>query len=210
MSIKFNNKKKEYEKIKNKKKDEIELEDQEKEPKWYIIQTYSGYENSVQKDLLKLTNSKTKISKFIFDVICPHEKYFKIKSDGTKKEKEKKMFSGYVFVKMIVNNYSWFVVRNIPKVTNFLGSVRGSIDSRPVPVSKSEIEKILFKIGLENKKDYSYLINKKVEIINGSFSGQKGKVKHLDYNQNKLVLDIDLFGRTTSIEISFSDFKEIF
>ncbi|KXT29043.1 transcription termination/antitermination factor NusG [Candidatus Phytoplasma oryzae] len=188
-----------------KKKEEIE------EPKWYIIQTYSGYENSVQEDLLKLTHSKTKISKLIFEVICPKEKYFKIRADGTKQEKEKKMFSGYVFVKMIVNDYSWFVVKNIPKVTNFLGSIRGNNNDsrRPVPLSNNEIQPILIKIGLETKKNYDYLINKKVEIINGSFSGQVGNVSYLDYNQNKLIVEIDLFGRTTPIEISFSDFKEI-
>ncbi|KAB8122001.1 MAG: transcription termination/antitermination factor [Candidatus Phytoplasma cynodontis] len=192
-------------------KDEIDLDKkaEQEEPKWYIIQTYSGYENSVKKDLLKLTNSKTKISKFIFDAICPQKKYFKIKADGTKQEKEKKMFSGYVFIKMIVTNYSWFVVRNIPKVTNFLGSIRGSSDSRPVPVSKNEMDHILMEIGLETQKKYDYLINKKVEIINGSFAGQKGKVTYLDYNQNKLIVEIDLFGRTTPIEISFYDFKEL-
>ncbi|WCA22336.1 transcription termination/antitermination protein NusG [Candidatus Phytoplasma oryzae] len=201
---KLSNKKEKDQNEKNK----IELEEQE-EPKWYIIQTYSGYENSVQKDLLKLTHSKTKISKFIFEVVCPQEKYFKIKADGSKKEKEKKIFSGYIFVKMIVNNYSWFVVRNIPKVTNFLGSIRGSNDSRPVPMSNNEIEPILNKAGIKTQKNYDHLINKQVEITKKSLSGQKGLVTYLDYNQNKLIVEIDLFGRTTPIKISFSEFKEI-
>jgi transcriptional antiterminator NusG len=197
--------------IKKKKIKEDQIINLEKEnlPQWYIIETYSGCEKSVKEDLLKLTHSTTEISKLIFEVIFPKEKYFKIKADGTKKEKEKKMFSDYIFIKMIMNNYSWFIVRNIPKIKGFLGSIKGINNSKPTPLNENEIKPILIKMGLMTKKNYDYLINKKVEIINGSFVGQKGKVSFLDYNQDKLIVEIDLFGRTTPIEISFSDFKEI-
>lgn len=131
------------------------------EAKWYIIQTYSGYENSVKEDLLKLVNSSgSQMSNLIFEVICPKEKYFKIKSDGTKQEKERKMFSGYVFIKMILTDYSWFIVGNLPKVTNFLGSSKGS-NSKPVPLHDSEIKPILIKTGIIEKPSYDHLINKK-------------------------------------------------
>ncbi|MDV3198211.1 MAG: transcription termination/antitermination protein NusG [Vigna little leaf phytoplasma] len=178
------------------------------EAKWYVIQTYSGYENSVREDLLKIANKGDNFSKFIFDVICPKEQYFKLKSDGSKQKKEKKMFSGYVFVKMIVTDYSWFVVRNLPKVTGFLGSIKKS-NTMPIPLSENEIKPILIKSGLITKPNYNYLINKQVEITNGSFSGQKGKVILIDNNQDKMIVEIDLFGRLTPIEISFTSFKEV-
>ncbi|WP_341266436.1 transcription termination/antitermination protein NusG [Candidatus Phytoplasma fraxini] len=179
------------------------------EPKWYIIQTYSGYENSVKEDLLKLVNSSgSQMSHLIFEVICPKEKYVKIKADGTKQEKERKMFSGYVFIKMILNDYSWFIVNNLPKVTNFLGSSKGS-NSMPVPLHDSEINPILIKTGFIEKPSYDHLINKKVEIINGSFAGKRGLVSFIDDTKNLMIVEIDLFGRNTPIEISLSSFKEI-
>ncbi|MDV3195984.1 MAG: transcription termination/antitermination protein NusG [Candidatus Phytoplasma stylosanthis] len=174
---------------------------------WYIIQTYSGYESSVKEDLLKLMNSSSKISKLIFEVILPKEKYFKIKSDGTKQEKERKMFSGYVFVKMIVTDYSWFVVRNLPKVTGFLGSSKGS-HAKPVPLRENEIRPILIQIGIIKKPNYNHLMKKKVEITQGSFLGKQGIVTFVDHSKNILIVEIDLFGRNTPIEIPFSSFKE--
>ncbi|TVY12300.1 transcription antiterminator [Candidatus Phytoplasma pini] len=178
-------------------------------PKWYIIQTYSGYENSVKEDLLKLSNNKVDVANLIFEVICPKEKYFRIKNDGSKEKKEKKMFSGYVFVKMIITDHSWFVVRNLPKVTGFLGSIKGGSNSKPVPLSESEIKPILIKMGLITKPNYEYLINKKVQITNGSFSGQIGLVSFIEPNKDRIIVEIDLFGRNTPIEISFSSFKEV-
>ncbi|AYJ01339.1 transcription termination/antitermination factor NusG [Candidatus Phytoplasma ziziphi] len=194
----------------NDKEDILETETKSKneEAKWYIVQTYSGYENSVREDLLKLANSGLPISKFIFEVICPKEKYFKIKSDGTKQEKERKMFSGYVFVKMIITEHTWFVVRNLPQVTNFLGSIKGN-NAKPVPLNDSEIKPILIKIGLIKKPSYEHLINKKVEITGGSFVGKIGTVSFIDSSKNIMVVEVDLFGRNTPIEISLSSFKEI-
>ncbi|MFR0367823.1 transcription termination/antitermination protein NusG [Candidatus Phytoplasma palmae] len=202
--------------MKNKKKIINEFEENKKitnsennqKPKWYIIQTYSGYENSVKEDLLKLANSGVGVSNLIFQVICPKEKYFKFKADGSKQEKEKKMFSGYIFIKMIVTEQSWFVVRNIPKVTGFLGSIKGS-DAKPVPLSEKEINPILIKMGIIKKPNYDHLINKRVEITHGSFAGQKGKVAFVEHSKDKIIVEIDLFGRNTPIEISFACFKEI-
>ncbi|QTX02853.1 transcription termination/antitermination factor [Candidatus Phytoplasma luffae] len=181
----------------------------EKQAKWYIIQTYSGYDNSVKEDLLKLMNSSSKMSRLIFEVVYPQEKYFKIKADGTKKEKERKMFSGYVFVKMIVTDYSWFVVRNLPKVTGFLGSSSKGSNVRPVPLRDSEIKPILVKMGIVKKTDYNHLINKKIEITSGSFVGKQGVVTFVDNNQSILVVEIDLFGRNTPVQIPFTSYKEI-
>lgn len=178
------------------------------EAKWYIIQTYSGYENSVREDLLKLVNSNIRLSNLIFEVICPKEKYFKVKADGLKQEKERKMFSGYVFIKMIMTDYSWFIVRNLKKVTNFLGSTKKT-NTKPTPLSEKEIKPILIKIGAIAKPTYNHLINKKVEITHGSFVGKKGTVVQIDSTKNSMIVEIDLFGRNTPIEISLSSFKEI-
>lgn len=178
------------------------------EAKWYIIQTYSGYENSVKEDLLKIINKEDGISDLILEAICPKEQYFKIKADGSKQKKERKMFSGYVFVKMIVTDHSWFVVRNLPKVTGFLGSIKKS-NAMPIPLSENEIKPILIRAGILSKPNYNYLLHKIVEITTGSFAGQKGKVSFIDHNQDKMIVEIDLFGRTTPIEISFNSFKEV-
>ncbi|MEZ0180458.1 transcription termination/antitermination protein NusG ['Camptotheca acuminata' phytoplasma] len=201
-------KNKEKKNIKEEQKSEDKIVEFDNKPRWYIVQTYSGYENSVREDLLKLMNIGSKMSNLIFDVIYPKEKYFKIKADGSKQEKERKMFSGYVFVKMIVTDYSWFVVRNLPKVTGFLGYTKGN-ESKPVPLRESEIKPILIQMGIIKKPDYNHLINKRVEIIRGSFVGKQGIVSFIDNSKNILVVEIDLFGRNTPIEISFSSFKEI-
>ncbi|MDV3141909.1 MAG: transcription termination/antitermination protein NusG [Candidatus Phytoplasma australasiaticum] len=177
--------------------------------KWYILQTQSGYEKVVQQDLLKIANSGIGISSLIHEVICPTEKHIKIKADGTKQEIEKKIYIGYIFIKMIMTNQSWFIVRNIPKVTGFLGSIKKEKGSKPIPLSESEINPILLKMGIISKPNYDHLINKQVQIINGSFTGQVGRVSLVDYERDKVMVEIDLFGRATPIEISFSSFKEI-
>ncbi|MDO8053857.1 transcription termination/antitermination protein NusG ['Opuntia sp.' phytoplasma] len=176
---------------------------------WYILQTQSGYEKVVQQDLLKIANSGIGISNLIHEVICPTEKHIKIKADGTKKEIEKKIYIGYIFIKMIMTNQSWFIVRNIPKVTGFLGSIKKEKGSKPIPLTESEINPILLKMGIISKPNYDHLINKRVQIINGSFVGQVGRVSLVDYEKDKMMVEIELFGRATPIEISFSSFKEI-
>ncbi|MFB5029588.1 MAG: Transcription termination/antitermination protein NusG [Candidatus Phytoplasma pruni] len=202
-------KEKEIDKVVNKTQEkQNSKKNNDNEAKWYIIQTYSGYENSVKEDLLRIADSGVGISSLILDALCPKETYYKTKADGTKQTREKKIYSGYVFVKMVVTDHSWFVVRNIPKVTGFLGSIRGG-GSKPVPLSDNEIRPILLKMGIIAKPNYDYLIGKQVEITNGSFAGQTGKVSFVDHNQDKIIVEIDLFGRATPIEISFDSFKVI-
>jgi len=174
--------------------------------RWYIIQTYSGYENAVKKDLERRVESMGMVD-LIFRIIVPEETIVEKNAKGEEKEKVKQLFPGYVFVEMIVTDESWFVVRNTPQVTGFLGSSGGG--TKPVPLSPDEINQILLKIGVINKPTFDHLIGKQVEVINGSWEGLKGEVSAVDNDQEKVIVDLDLFGRSTPTEIDANEIKEI-
>lgn len=174
--------------------------------RWYIIQTYSGYENAVKMDLARRVDSMG-MADFISNIIVPEEKVIEKKADGKEKEKTKQIFPGYVFVEMIVTDESWFVVRNTPRVTGFLGSSGGG--TKPVPLAPDEINAILLKIGVISKPTYDHLLGKKVEILSGAYVGLKGKISEIDNDQEKVVVDIDLFGRATPTEVDATEVQEI-
>ena len=121
----------------------------EQQKRWYIVQTYSGYENSVQQDLLKRIETMGQ-QDYIFNVLVPEEQYEDEKKDGSKVIKTRKMFPSYVFVEMIVNEKSWFIVRNTPKVTGFLGS--SGKGAKPVPIPPAEINDSGHKSSTQNKR----------------------------------------------------------
>lgn len=172
--------------------------------RWYIIQTYSGYENAVKQDLERRVESMG-MSDYIFRIIVPEETVIEKKADGKEKEKIKQLFPGYVFVEMNVTDESWFVVRNTPRVTGFLGSSGGG--TKPVPLAPDEINQILLKIGVISKPTYLHFMGKTVEVINGTWQGLKGEVVFVDDDQEKLIVDLDLFGRATPTEIDVHDVK---
>ena len=174
--------------------------------RWYVIQTYSGQENSVKKDLESRVQTMG-MGDFIRRVIVPEEKIIEKNKDGKEKEKTVQLFPGYVFVEMEVTDEAWFIVRNTPKVTGFLGSSGGG--TKPVPLQEGEIKPILLKVGLEAKPNYTHLVGKEVEIINGPFLGQVGKVSAVDNDQEKITVLIDFFGRATPNELAFTDFKPL-
>lgn len=174
--------------------------------RWYVIQTYSGYENAVKLDLQRRVDSMG-MSDYIFRVIVPEETIIETKADGKQKEKIKQIFPGYVFVEMIVTDESWFVVRNTPRVTGFLGSSGGG--TKPVPLAPDEINQILLKIGVMQKPTYDHLIGKHVEILNGAFQGMKGEVSFVDNDQEKITVNIDVFGRSTPTEVDAVDIREL-
>lgn len=172
--------------------------------RWYIVQTYSGQENSVKKDLLRRIDSMG-MNDLIFEVIVPEETIVETKADGTEKEKIKQMFPGYVFVQMIDKEDSWFVVRNTPKVTGFLGSSGGG--TKPVPLEDAEMDAILYKIGVKQKPTFEHYLNKEVEIISGTYNGQIGKVSHVNADQNIAIVEIQFFGRATPVEVEIESLK---
>jgi transcriptional antiterminator NusG len=172
--------------------------------RWYIIQTYSGYENAVKEDLERRVDSMG-MNDYIFRVIVPEETIIEKKDNGKEKEKIKQLYPGYVFVEMEVTDESWFVVRNTPRVTGFLGSSGGG--TKPVPLAEEEIKAILLKIGAISKPKYDHLLNETVEILSGAYQGIKGFVSEVDNDQAKVVVNIDIFGRATPTEVDAHDVK---
>lgn len=174
--------------------------------RWYIIQTYSGYENAVKNDLLRRIESMG-MGDYIFDVIVPEEVIIETKADGTEKEKVKQLFPGYVFVEMIETDDSWYVVRNTPRVTGFLGSSGGG--AKPVPLEDGEMDAILYKIGAKSKPTFEHLIGKTVEVLGGVYAGQQGKVSSVDTDREIVIVDIEFFGRATPTEIDVKNIKQV-
>jgi transcriptional antiterminator NusG len=174
--------------------------------RWYVVQTYSGLENSVKEDLERRIESMN-MKDYIFQVIIPEEKYEELKSDGSVKEKVRKMFPGYIFVEMIVNDRSWFVVRNTPKVTGFLGSSGGG--AKPVPLTTEEANLILEKIGLMAKPENLFEIGEKVRVISGPFSGQVGEVSNYSAEKKIVTVLIEIFGRRSPSDFDFSEVEKI-
>jgi len=178
----------------------------ENKKRWYIVQTYSGQENAVRRDLLKRAESMD-LQDYIFNVVVPEETIVEKKADGTEKEKIKQMFPGYVFVEMIDTEHSWFVVRNTPRVTGFLGSSGGG--TKPVPLEDEEMDAILYKIGIKQKPTYEHLLDQTVEILDGPYKGQTGEVASVDADRQMVVVNIEFFGRATPTELDIESIKVV-
>ena len=176
------------------------------EKRWYVVQTYAGYENKVLKNVIKRIETMNMQEK-IFRVLVPEEKEVKIK-DGIRKEKMKKTFPGYVLIEMIDTDDSWFTVRNTPGVTGFLGS--SGKGTRPVPLSEAEILPILSKMGITNTEvTIDVEIGGQILVAAGPFSGQVGTIETIDVDNQKLVILIDLFGQETPVELGLDQVCEI-
>lgn len=170
---------------------------------WYVLHTYSGYEEAVAKNLKQRIESLSMEDK-IFNVIVPKEKKIKIKS-GKRKVVEEKIYPGYVLVEMIVTDDSWYVVRNTPNVTGFVGA-----GTTPVPISKEEIENLMKRIGVKEPK---YKIEVKtgdsVKVIDGPFKDFEGKVSEIDTERGKVKVLINMFGRDTPVELDSLQIKKL-
>ena len=175
------------------------------EKKWYVVNTYSGHESKV-KEKLEMRATSMNMEDKICRVIIPEQKVIEEK-DGVKKEKIKKIFPGYIFIDMIVTDETWFMVRNTPMVTGFLGSSGGG--SKPVPLLEEEINPILKKCGLLQEKPFECQVGEKVEIIGEAFYGSYGVITSIDNDKKIVHLDVDFFGRTTDVELEFSEVKKI-
>ncbi len=174
-----------------------------KEKNWYVIHTYSGYEEAVASNLRQRIETMDMEDK-IFNVIVPKEKKIKIK-DGKRKEVEEKIYPGYVLVEMIVTDESWYVVRNTPNVSGFVGS-----GTTPVPLSDEEIETLKNRMGKDTPK---YKINVKegdsVKITDGPFKDYDGKVSEVDNERGKIKVLVNMFGRDTSVELDSLQVEKI-
>ena len=175
----------------------------EQQKNWYVIHTYSGYEDAVAKNLKQRIESLGMEDK-IFNVIVPKEKKIKIK-DGKRKVVEEKIYPGYVLVEMIVTDDSWYVVRNTPNVTGFVGA-----GTTPVPVSQSEIEILKKKMGVEAPQyKIDVMVGDPVKIIDGPFKDFDGKVSEIDADRGKVKVLINMFGRDTPVELDSLQIKKI-
>ncbi len=168
------------------------------EKEWYVVNTYSGHESKVKEKLEARTESMG-MQDYIFRVIVPETTEVEVK-DGVKKEKKKKMFPGYVLVEMIMSDEAWYIVRNTPGVTGFIGS--SGKGAKPTPLLPSEIDKILAGMGMSRVNIESEMaVGDKVSIIDGPFKGMMGKVDSIDLENNRLNVLIDLFGQETPVEV---------
>lgn len=179
--------------------------------KWYVVHTYSGYENKVMTDLEKVVENRG-MQDLIFDIKVPTETVEEVGADGKVKQSERKIFPGYVFIKMIVTDDSWYVVRNTRGCTGFVGP-----SSKPVPLTQQEVENA----GVEKRStdventaeiettnevassrvEVKYSVGDEVKIIDGPLEGYKGIVDQLDVENNYVQITISMFGRETPVEL---------
>lgn len=176
------------------------------EKKWYVVHTYSGYENKVKTNLEKRLESMGMEDK-IFRVLVPEDEETEMK-DGKKKVTKKKVFPGYVLAEMIMTDDSWYVVRNTPGVTGFVGSAGAG--SKPTPLLDEEVESILKRMGYEKTVvDVDFEVDETVEVADGPFSGFSGKVESIDMDKQKVKVHVNMFGRETPVELDFAQVKKL-
>ena len=174
------------------------------EKEWYVVNTYSGHENKV-KEKLEMKAQSMDMKDYIFRIIIPEQKEVEVK-DGVTKEKVKKTFPGYIFVQMVMSDEAWYVVRNTPGVTGFLGS--SGKGAKPFPLFKHEIDNILKTIGVSDKPVVVDLkVDDKVKINDGPFKLMAGKVLTIDKENNKATVSIDLFGQETTVEVDLTQIE---
>ena len=166
---------------------------------WYVVNTYSGHESKVKEKLEARTESMG-FQDYIFRVIVPETIEIETMKDGTQKEKKKKMFPGYILVEMIMTDDAWYIVRNTPGVTGFIGS--SGKGAKPTPLLPQEIDKILVNMGLTRlDADKELEVGTKVKVIEGPFTGMFGVVDTIDKENARLNVLIDLFGQETPVEV---------
>ena len=178
--------------------------------RWYIVNTYSGYENSVKTDLERRRESMN-MQDYVLQVLVPEETVEVTDKKGKKKQKVNKLFPGYVFVEMKVegemDDHAWFMIRNTPKVTGFLGSSGGG--TKPVPVPTDEMDRILSKLGMVVKPKAEFSVGDKIVVTSGPFKDYTFDVAEIDEAKSIVVVFADLLGSAVRTELSFDEVKKI-
>ncbi len=173
------------------------------ERQWYAIHTYSGYEDNVANSLMQRVESLGFEDK-IFQVLVPKEKKIKIKG-GKREIVEEKIYPGYVLVEMLVSDDSWYVVRNTPNVTGFIGA--GTV---PTPLSRDEVEGLLKRMGVQEPKyKVDVVVGERVKITDGPFKDFDGKISEIDMEKGRVKVLVSIFGRETPVELDFLQMKKI-
>lgn len=171
--------------------------------RWYVLHTYSGYEENVKRNLEQRVDSFD-IRDRIFNILVPKEKKIKIKN-GKRVTIEEKIFPGYVLVEMIVNDDSWYVVRNTPNVTGFVGS-----GTTPTPVDQKEVDELQKRMGVDDPTHtIDMSVDEPVRIIDGPFKNFEGKVSAVDESRGKIKVLVNMFGRETPVELDALQVKKL-
>lgn len=177
------------------------------EKQWYVVHTYSGYENRVKANLEKRVETMGMEDK-IFRVIVPEHEETDLK-DGKKRSVMRKIFPGYVLVEIIMTDDSWYVVRNTPGVTGFIGSSGGG--AKPTPLLPEEVERLLAQVGMTTKAigEVEISAGDVVEILDGPFAHFQGRVEDVEVEKGILKVSVDMFGRETVVELDFTEVQKI-
>ncbi|MBO8462942.1 MAG: transcription termination/antitermination factor NusG [Firmicutes bacterium] len=176
------------------------------EANWYVVHTYSGYENKVKANIEKTIENRH-LEDQILEVIVPLQDVVEVKN-GTKKNVSKKMFPGYVLINMVMNDDTWYVVRNTRGVTGFVGP-----GSKPVPLTEEEMRPLGIDLAAERAKaaeiEIDFEVGDMIEVVSGAWKGTLGQIKAISLQKQTVSIDIDIFGRATSVEIGFMDVKKM-
>lgn len=174
------------------------------EKHWYVVNTYSGHENRV-KEKIEMSAKSMDMEDFILRVIVPEQTEVEIK-DGVEKTKVKKMFPGYILIEMIMTDEAWYVVRNTPGVTGFIGS--SGKGAKPIALQAQEVDIILRNMGISRfEAEEELKVGQKVKIVDGPFSSMFGIIEEVDMNTQSLTLNVDLFGQETSVEVELNQIE---
>lgn len=177
------------------------------EKEWYVVNTYSGHENKV-KEKLEMRASSMGMEDYIFRVVVPEETVVETLKDGTLKEKKVKMFPGYILVEMIMTDEAWFIVRNTPGVTGFIGS--SGKGAKPFPLTPQEVDKILGSMNMSRIDIEKELkVDDSVKVRSGAFANMFGKVKNIDMQKQLIEVALDLFGQETLVEVGFEEIEKM-
>lgn len=169
---------------------------------WYVVNTYSGHESKVKEKLEMRANSMG-MEDYILRVVVPEQTMV----DDKGKEKKKKMFPGYILVEMVMTDEAWFIVRNTPGVTGFIGS--SGKGAKPFPLTPSEVDKILGTMGMSRLDIASELKEgEQIKVIDGPFANMYGNIKTIDLENNKLEVSLDLFGQETTVELKLTQISK--
>ena len=170
---------------------------------WYVVHTYSGYENKVKVDLEKAIENRG-MQDLILEVNVPMEDVIEVKN-GTRKQVQRKMFPGYVLVKMVMNDETWYVVRNTRGVTGFVGP-----GSKPVPLSDLEMRKLgIQEEGAVINIEIDFEVGDKVNVISGAWKDTVGEISAINQNKQTVTINVEMFGRSTPVELNFLEVEKI-
>ena len=170
------------------------------EAKWYVVHTYSGYENKVKANIEKTIENNKHLAEQILEVRVPLQDVVELKN-GAKKQVSKKMFPGYVLLNMIMNDATWYVVRNTRGVTGFVGP-----GSKPVPLTEAEMKNLGIRVP---EMEIDVELGDMVKVVAGAWEGTVGTITDINTTKQAVTIEVDIFGRATSVEISFMDVTKV-